>query len=279
MKRLRLQTRLMKATPTGLTLSATLLIGTVLGQSCLFVYPPQANSAQTTSAGDPYDSFSQPVPNSGETNLPPEIVPIDPNSAYSQPVGSAISPSASAESQAFVPGLDMHPVQAVGSGQRQSAKDFRREMMNSLAGQGNYPQFNNQNPYANQLGQAPQAVPPVQSFNPQPDSQQGNQSFDNNSNQSMNQSNVGQSNWTTSDQTNPANIAAQPQTQSLTGGAVASPANAASGSSYGHGLGLATSLGSSVFSGALMRGSGGLYGLGMLGGTLLNYGAHSGFRF
>src|SRR5262249_8487722 len=154
----------------GLALASTLLLSSAVNPSIL----AKAEAQQ-----------------SEQDSLPPEIVPS--NSAYASSASSA-------------PGLVSNQAEAnQPAGQIQSAQDFRKALMDSLAGKGTYRKFNGRNPYGNQFAQnnnqfAPRGQP------------MGNQSFAN-----QGQPPLGQSDWMTPTQDNTMANANPPQTQTLSG--------------------------------------------------------------
>jgi hypothetical protein len=193
-----------------------------------------------------------------DSGLPPEVVPINPTAA-NMSWQSGSSATAGHSAQMAAPGLVSQQATAATATAppMQSARDFRKAMMSSLEGKGIYPQFSNPNNLnGNQLNQ-----------------------FGQNNMQSAAGPNLGQSGWVTPDQNYSQSPAVPAQTQTLSGGTSISSVPRQGGNSLGHGLGLVTSLGATGLTGATMRGGGGFYGLGLTGLTLLNYGAHSGFRF
>jgi hypothetical protein len=156
---------------------------------------------------------------------------------------------------------------AINPNQMQSAQDFRKALMESLQGKGNYPQFNGRNPYANQFSQNNQFAQSGQQFN-----QMGNQSFAN-----QGQPPLGQSDLINPTQDNTLANATPPQTQTLSGPVRLPQMANRGGNPYAHGLGSATSLGSTLYSGA-MSGGQGFYSLGLTGASLLNYGYQNGMK-
>jgi hypothetical protein len=238
MKRSEQKAKLSESTPMGFALATTLLLSSAVSPSGLLRV-----EAQQVNAGSDQDS-----------SLPPEVVPTDPFSAKGAGNASAMT----------VPGLVSNPTEATNApvGEMQSAQDFRKALMDSLSGKGNYPQFNGRNPFANNSGQ--NNVPFGQSG--QPLNQTGNQSFS-----TAGQPPLGQSDWTAPTQDNSMVNSTPPQTQMLSGPVAAPQTPNRGGNSYAHGLGAGTSAASTVYSGAMSGGSG-LYGLGLTGAGLLNYG-------
>lgn len=217
-----------------------------------------------------YGSFNEPA-NVGpdqDSLLPPEVVPVDSRSFK----GTGSPQSGDTQAQMSAPGLVPNSGQApIGSAnEMQSAQDFRKAMMDSLAGKGNYPQFQNHNPFVDQSGQGQQPI-----------NQIGNQAFANNAGSPP----LGQSDWITPNQgDNTMPSAVPPQTQTLTGGVRVPSTPYQGGNQYAHGLGMLSSLGMTLGTGLFAIGSGrggagAAYGLGYTGAALLNYGAHTGFRF
>jgi hypothetical protein len=231
MKRTQTKAKLFKTTRIGLALASTLLLVSQVN--------PLKAEAQQANTGSSQDIL-----------LPPEVVP---SSQYS------------ASSMSSAPGLISNPAEAATqpAGQMQSAQDFRKALMDSLAGKGNYPQFNGSNPYGNQFAQN------NNQFVGQP---QNNQSFAN-----QGQPPLGQGDWMTPNQDNTLVNANPPQTQTLTGPVRSMRPPYQGGNSYAHTLGNAASLGATIYSGALSGGQG-YYGLGYTGAGLLNYGYQNGFK-
>lgn len=256
----------------GFALATTLLLSSTIHPSGLF--PAEAQSANA--AGDQ------------ESLLPPEVVPVDPNSAYSS---SSMAGAGGFQSGGNVPGLVTNPQETVNSlaAETQSAQDFRKSLMDSLAGKGNYPQFNNQNPYASpsvnqpvnqSANQVPNQGAPVQPEQPvqpqvQPNDPSNGQPFANNAIAPT----LGQSDWMNPNQDNSMANAQPPQSQVMSGPVRNNQAPSRGGTGFAHGLGIGTSLGSTVLTGAMMGGPMGAYSLGLSGLTLLNFGLRNGFRF
>jgi hypothetical protein len=237
MKRSEIKARLLEVAPSGLTLATTLLLISL-------VIPSGALKAQAAGQDD---------------LLPPEVVPIDPHSAGGSNAANQTAPGLVDPSNANGT--------AANANQMQSAQDFRKALMDSLAGKGSYPQFNGRNPYGNQFSQNNQFAQGGQPIN-----QMGNQSFANQGQPPLGQADL--MNPNPNQDTTMAN-ATPPQTQTLSG-PVGLPQTAnRGGNPYAHGLGNATSLGATLYSGA-MTGGQGLYSLGLTGASLLNYGYQNG---
>jgi len=257
MKVKRLPQILSKTSSPEFALTLTLLLGAVVSPAFAQVQASAQFGNQDLSTGSNHVSANQ------DTLLPPEVVPQDPLS-YKRSGGYGAADSAA-------PGLVSSNERGTNGpqNQMQSAKDFRNALMDSLAGKGYYPQFNNQNPFTDQSGQA------IRSFG-----QAGSQPNPYNLGSPM----LGQSDWMNADQEEIANNPPPSQTQTLTGGVRTPYAPYQGGNRYAHGLGYAASVGETVGAGifSATTGHGGAsaaYGLGYTGAALLNFGMHNGFRY
>lgn len=192
----------------------------------------------------------------GDSLLPPEVVPLDPTAAAQMVQSQAQSREASMAAQS-VPGLaGLQPVNPPA--EMQSAQDFRKSMFDSLYNQNVQP--------ANQ-----QTAPNFQAMQGQMAPQQptfGNQ------NQLSKQ--LGQSQW--------QGAHGSVQEQTLAGG-VKTPNRAGNNKFNGvkHLLGTATGFGGGLLVGGMMMRNGNsspaaMLGLGLMGGSVLNYGLRNAFR-
>jgi hypothetical protein len=206
--------------------------------------------------------------------LPPEVIPVDSGRAP-----SLQSQDNGANANGNVPGL-------VGGGSfggnpamsGSSAQAMRQQMMNSLMGQGVYPQFQGQksaSPMNNAASQTFSAGAP--GLSPAPGAMPGN----NGNNQAL-----GQSGWNTPGQQNMGQGNTVPaQSQMLSGGVQNQTPQAANrqGSGYSHGFSALSGFGLSALGmGMGLRSSpSAFYGGGgaVAGAGLLNYGFRNGFRF
>jgi hypothetical protein len=201
-----------------------------------------------------------------DSMLPPEVIPVDSGNtpSYQPQVNGA-------NSNANVPGL-VNGQSGANPMMGGTAQQMRQQMMNSLMGQGVYPQFHGQtsgSPMNNAAAQsfsggapglqAPGAAPGVNGSNP----------------------GLGQSGWITPGQQNNGQ-AVPAQSQTLSGGVqnqVQQNANR-KGSGYSHGFSALTGFGLSAFGmGLALRGNpSALYGnTGLMGAGMLNYGFRNGF--
>lgn len=208
--------------------------------------------------------------------LPPEVVPIQQSAANAVSQSQSRSYSQPAQSTTNVPGLVTNSNNA--GGVPQSAQDMRNQIFGQLMGKGNYPQLNNQNSvWTNQSGQMGQSAQPAgqssqgsQQYNQAPGQSvqplgQSNQPF-----VQANQS-IGQSNWIMPEQNNAMANANPAQTQTLSGSVQNASAMSPNQNGYGysHAVSSVSGLGMTAYALGMSRGSGSLYGAGLMGATSL----------
>lgn len=205
-----------------------------------------------------------------ESLLPPEVVPLDPTTASQMVQSQAQAREASMLSSQSVPGLGGMQALTPPS-EMQSPQDFRKSMFDSLYNQNDLQPVNqpNQNLQVMQ-GQMGQMAPGMA----QP--QQPNFGMQNQQQQQQPPQQLGQSAW--------QGARGSSQEQTLSGG-VQTPNRAGNSKFNGikHVLGTATGFGGGLLVGGMMMRQGSsspaaMLGLGLMGGSVLNYGMRNAFR-
>jgi len=224
--------------------------------------------------GNGYGNASpiQGIPSAPGEVLPPEVIPVNgvqANGTYSPQLQN---------NGGAVPGLVGNSIPNVNPNMLtpNTAQGYKQALMNSLMGQGNYPQFQGQR-FGSNFNNAAQAFSPsAPGSNSAPGAPQSN---------GGNAQTLSQSDWITPNQQNPAQGNPTPtQSQTLSGGVQNQQASqsARQGAGYSHRVGTLMGFGLSALGlGMGLRGGGtsGLYPLGVTGGGLTNYGMNNGFRF
>lgn len=190
-----------------------------------------------------------------ESLLPPEVIPLDPAAANKMVQSQAQARAAQMAAQPqSIPGIEPLTPPAGGT---QSAQDFRKAAFDSLQGQGQFAPSANQHPnmqsMQGQMGQMPnQMANQPNSFANAPTGQ------------------ISQSQWIS-----------PPSSQTMAGAGAQKMGRGSKLKGVGHAVGLASSFGTGVFTGAMMMRSNPMtgLGLGMFGMGLANYGMRNAFRF
>jgi hypothetical protein len=212
---------------------------------------------------------------SDDSFLPPEVTPV--SAAAANKMMQAQSQAMPAAQEGAVPGLVSSTSGANNFSNQfggMNAGQIKKNFYNSLMGQGNYPQFEGNNgPISSKFG-----APGGQAFSspgvgPSPaggpmQGPSGSQS-------------LGQSNWNAAPQMASNSMPAQSQTLS---GGVQNQTQSQSkrqGSGFSHGLSTLTGFGASAFAMGMMSRSNpaALYGVGLQGAAIGNYGMRNGFQF
>jgi len=203
-----------------------------------------------------------------DSMLPPEVIPVDSGNTPSfQAPGNAVN------SGANVPGL-VNGQSSANPMMGGTAQQMRQQMMNSLMGQGAYPQFQGQtsgSPLNNAASQSfSGGAPGLQAPGATPGLNGNNQG-------------LGQSGWITPSQQNNGQ-AVPAQSQMLSGGVQNQTPQAANrqGAGYSHNFGMLSGFGLSALGmGMALRGNpSALYGsTGLMNASMLNYGFRNGFQF
>ena len=213
---------------------------------------------------------------SDDSFLPPEVTPVSAAAANKLMQAQSQAMPAAPEYNA-APGLASSP-----SGPNNFSNQFggmnagqiKKNFYNSLMGQGNYPQFEGNNgPITSKFG-----APGGNTFSSQ--GAAGPNSFGGPMQGPSGPQALSQSNWNAPPQSAPS---APTQSQTLSGGVQNQTQNQSrrQGSGFSHGLSALTGFGASAFALGLMSRSNpaALYGVGLQGAALGNYGMRNGFQF
>lgn len=205
-----------------------------------------------------------------ESLLPPEVIPLDPSAANKMVQSQAQSRAAQmgtgmASQPTSAPGLSgIEPLTPPGQSAGQSAQDFRKAAFDSLNGQGQFaPNQAHQNPNL-------QSMQGQMGNNPMANNMMANQPAQNAFSGAPGGSQLTQSQWIS-----------PPTSQTMAGGGAQKMGRGTKLKGVGHGLGLASSFGGGLFTGAMMMRSSPMsgLGLGMLGVGIAQYGMRNAFRF
>jgi hypothetical protein len=247
--------------------SSSILLSLAISLQAVSIAPV---GAQVNGYG--YSSPGQAIPSNQGEMLPPEVIPVNgvqANRAYSPQLQT---------NGGTVPGLVGNSIPNVNPNMLtpNTAQGYKQALMNTLMGQGNYPQFQGQQS-GNNFNNAAQAFSPsAPGSNSAPGAPQSN---------GGNAQTLSQSDWVTPNQQNQAQGNPTPaQTQTLSGGVQNQQASQSTrqGAGYSHKFSSLLGFGMSALGlGMGLRGGGtsGLYPLGVAGGGMMNNGMNNGFRF